>query len=108
MTTEPLETSYGTAPKHRQHSNDYSPKKEDGGLGLIDIRSRNKVIDLMWAKKYLTFENSCPTWAFIADDLILRNAPKNQGSINVEVTHNSFLQTWKHTTHPSSKLQPDS
>ena len=44
----------------------YSPI-ENGGRALLDIKSRNKVIRIIWLKKYLVFTDNRSHWAFIAD-----------------------------------------
>lgn len=82
-------------------------KKENRGLGLVDIRVRNEAANLMWAKKYLSMGDTRPMWVLLADDLILRSAPKNQTQLDNTVIVNSFLQSWHHATYPNSKLQPN-
>ena len=47
----------------------YAPKNE-GGLALLDIPSRNKAISLTWLKAYLDLSPSWPTWAFVTDAII--------------------------------------
>lgn len=53
--------------------------KEEGGIGLIDIRARNKATEIVWVKKFLTFGEKRPLWAaYVVDDLVLIATPKNQ------------------------------
>lgn len=40
---------------------------DKGGLGFLDIQSRNEAINIMWLKRYLTFGDDRPTWAYVAD-----------------------------------------
>ncbi|KAI0830484.1 hypothetical protein BC628DRAFT_1407977 [Trametes gibbosa] len=42
---------------------------EKGGLGMLDLESRNEAIDVMWLKTYLQMGPDRPLWTFIADDL---------------------------------------
>ena len=42
----------------------------DSGIHLLDIKSRNEAIELMWLKKYLQFGEERPLWASLADFLI--------------------------------------
>ena len=46
-----------------------------GGLNLLDIRARNKAIEIMWLKAYLDLSPSHPTWATLTDILINTAAP---------------------------------
>ena len=49
----------------RLHSN-----KEEGGIQLLNIRARNKAIDIMRLKSYLDLSPSRPKWAFMTDAII--------------------------------------
>ena len=51
--------------------------KEAGGLGLLDIKTWNEVIDLMWLKTYLNFLPIHQPWAEITDLIISRSAQEN-------------------------------
>ncbi|KAF8500498.1 hypothetical protein F5888DRAFT_1592799, partial [Russula emetica] len=64
---------------------------EEGGLNLIDIKTRNDAIELMWIKTYLDFSPTRPTWAKIMDLIIDASMP--QGN-NAQTRINCFLQTW--------------
>ena len=66
-----------------------------GGLGLLDIRSRNEAIDITWLKAYLNFTPSHPTWAKVTDPIITLAAVS--GAI-AQARVNSFLQIWKVAT----------
>ena len=68
---------------------------EEGGLNLLDIKVRNKAIEIMWLKKYLKLSLIRPTWAEIADISIDMVAP--QTSIG-PARMNTFLQSWKPAT----------
>jgi len=50
--------------------------KENGRINLLDIESRNEVIEVMWIKPYLDLSPSRPDWAFIVDLLIHNMNPK--------------------------------
>ena len=68
---------------------------EEGGLNLLDITSRNEVIEIIWLKAYLNISLTRPKWAKIMDTLIDAVAP--QGS-NMPMRINMFLQTWEVNT----------
>ena len=53
-----------------------------GGRALVDIRSRNKAIDVMWLKLYLSYGPDRLVWANIADSLIAMKSPKSEGKID--------------------------
>lgn len=87
----------------------YLPK-EEGGLGLLDIISRNEAIDIMWLKKYLQFGKERPMWAYIADILITETAPKNQGRLDDEtegILINTFIQSWRPRTRAHTSINLD-
>ena len=67
----------------------------EGGLNLLDIKVRNKVIDIMWLKEYLWLTPMRPTWAKVIDLLINAAAPKK---INKKARINVFLQSWNAPT----------
>src|SRR5260370_23298688 len=48
---------------------------EEGGLNLLDIKTRNEAIETVWLKKYLNLSLSRPTWAKITDIIIDATAP---------------------------------
>lgn len=64
---------------------------EDGGLNLLDIKSRNEAIEIMWLKTYLNFTNSRQPWAIVTDHIILATAPPHYVAA---AKNNPFLQAW--------------
>ena len=66
--------------------------KEAGGLGLLDIKTRNKAIDLIWLKTYLNFSPTRQTWAEITDLIISRSAQENAIP---KAINSPFLQCWE-------------
>src|SRR5882724_5715000 len=44
--------------------------REKGGLGMPNLKTRMKAIDIMWLKKYLDTPDKRPTWCWVADTLI--------------------------------------
>ena len=76
----------------------------EGGLGLLDICSRNEALQLMWAKRYLDFSSERPTWAYALDILIGKHTLKTAGEIPQKAQLNTFLQSWNPATHARSKL----
>jgi hypothetical protein len=49
---------------------------EDGGISLLDIKARNKAIQIMWLKKYMTTGPNRPLWV-----------PDNQCNIHTPTRH---------------------
>ena len=72
----------------------YKPITE-GGLKLLDIKTRNEAIEIMWLKSYLNLSPSRPAWATVTDLLIDTAAPL---STNAKARENPFLQSWKPAT----------
>lgn len=70
-------------------------KIEDGGRGLVDIRTRNKAINVMWLKSYLNFGPDRPLWALVADALMALNVPTSEEKVDPRVKLSPFLQSWK-------------
>ncbi|EPS95585.1 hypothetical protein FOMPIDRAFT_48592 [Fomitopsis schrenkii] len=81
----------------------YRPVAE-GGLGLLDIKARNKAIELMWTKRYLALDENRPMWALAVDALLSVNVRKKDGVIKKKAQVNTFLQDWSPSTHKSSRL----
>jgi len=65
--------------------------KEVGGLNLLDIKTRNEAIELMWLKTYLDFSPSHQPWATITDLIIEGSAQENAIA---QAIQNPFLQCW--------------
>lgn len=72
----------------------YRPISE-GGLGLLDIQTRNEAIELIWLREYLNLTPTRQLWAKITDILINATAPPGTSAVAVV---NTFLQTWQPPT----------
>src|SRR5882724_9889379 len=87
---------------------DYAAEaREKGGLGMPDLKTRMKAIDIMWLKKYLNTPEKRPTWCWVADALIkgdtyLHSTPRVEESARLKWA----LQTWRTRQGKHSKL-PD-
>jgi len=66
--------------------------KEVGSLDLLDIKTRNEAIELMWLKTYLNFSPKCQPWAVITDLIICGSAQENTIE---QAIKNPFLQCWE-------------
>ncbi|KAH9176241.1 hypothetical protein EDB89DRAFT_1846301 [Lactarius sanguifluus] len=66
--------------------------KDDGGIKLLNLKNRNKAIEIVWLKGYLDLTELRPTWAYISDILINETTPKN---LNENTRVNAYLQNWK-------------
>lgn len=68
--------------------------REDGGLNVPDMKARIDAINIMWLKKMASPPNERPRWAWVADEIIKKNANKE-----VKLEESSkvdwVLQTWK-------------
>jgi exonuclease III len=77
---------------HPRISLDYLYKPlNKGGLNLLDIRTRNEAIELVWLRDYLNLTPSRQTWAIVSDILINATTPKGTSAMAVI---NTFLQSW--------------
>jgi len=64
---------------------------QEGGLNILDVKSRNKAIEIIWLKAYLNFSSSHQKWAMVMDHIILATALP----YSVEKARdNPFMQTW--------------
>jgi hypothetical protein len=66
-------------------------KEDQGGINLLDIKTRNQAIEITWIKEYLDISPSRPTWAFATDAIINTLQPDG---IKNDTDINSFLSTW--------------
>ena len=44
------------------------------GTKLLDVKARNKAINIMWLHRYLKLSRQRPMWAYIAGDLLTKAA----------------------------------
>ena len=65
---------------------------EEGGQSILDIKSRNEAIEIIWLKAYLNFSPSRPQWATVTDHVVLATAPAKSVK---DAIMNPFLQTWE-------------
>ena len=80
---------------------------EEGGLNLLDIKSRNEAIDIMWLKSYLDISPARPRWAMLADVLLKRASAASAKNLDDTVKVNTFLQDWKVSTRAKAGLPDD-
>ncbi|OJT01797.1 Transposon TX1 uncharacterized 149 kDa protein [Trametes pubescens] len=71
----------------------YLPR-EQGGIGLLDMATRNEAIDVMWLKTYLAIGTERPLWALVADALFSITTPKDVHPREQGLRVNPFLQNW--------------
>ena len=67
--------------------------RENGGLGLLDIKARNEAIEIVWLKSYLNFSPSRPEWAVVTDLILAATASTSTAAV-IAARQNPFLQTW--------------
>ncbi|KAL6306805.1 hypothetical protein BKA93DRAFT_728944, partial [Sparassis latifolia] len=80
---------------------------EEGGIGLLDLRSRNEAIDIMRLQCYLCLTPSRPSWTYLVDTLINDNVINASGHIRCLSQINVFLQSWRTGLNSSSPLPRD-
>ena len=66
--------------------------KDIGGLKLLNLKTRNEAIEIIWLRDYLNLTHTRPTWAYITDILINETTPP---SLDEHTRVNAFLQNWK-------------
>jgi hypothetical protein len=67
----------------------YQPK-EMRGINLLNIKARNKAIEITWVKAYLNLSSTCPAWVYIMD-LLINDLKLNNNETNIS---NPFLTSW--------------
>ena len=68
---------------------------DKGGRAMIDLKSRNKAISVIWLRSFLKLGPDCPMWAYVADVLIAANVALGDKQVDKRVMLSSFLQSWK-------------
>lgn len=66
-----------------------------GGRAILDVKSRNEAIELMWLRTYLNFGPDRPLWAQVMDALMAFNVPGTERNVPMSTRVNTFLQSWK-------------
>ena len=69
--------------------------KEQGGINLLNIPTRNKAIDLTWLKAYLDLSPFRPNWTFVIDAIINHIRPDEE---LVSHSTNFSLTSWSPPT----------
>ncbi len=69
--------------------------REVGGLGILDLRTRNEALDIMWARSYLNYGHDRPVWAFVVDDICARTVTVDCPIKDRRVRMNMFMQKWR-------------
>lgn len=77
--------------------------REQGGLGLTDLKRREKAIWVMKLKRYLNFDKR-PTWAYFADAILAKAICSADAGVAEQTRINPFLQNWT----PSLRNLPQS
>ncbi|KAF5373439.1 hypothetical protein D9615_009490 [Tricholomella constricta] len=80
---------------------------EEGGRSLLDIKSRNEAIEVMWLKRYLDLSNNRPLWALVADALFAIHTPRTETNVDIRVRQNTYLQSWKTSCTERAGVCPD-
>ena len=58
-----------------------SASMEAGRKKVLDIHTRNEAIQLTWVQSYLKMDEMCPTWAYLADEILRNDIPSEQMSL---------------------------
>ena len=65
--------------------------KEQGGIKLLNLKTRDKAIEIVWLRDYLNLTNTRPTWAFVTDILLNETTP---ATLDENTRQNAYLQKW--------------
>ncbi|KAF9536237.1 hypothetical protein CPC08DRAFT_652222, partial [Agrocybe pediades] len=79
---------------------------EEGGRKVLDLKSRNQAIDIMWLKKYLNFGPDRPLWAQVTDAILAEKIPHAERTVPRSIRVNIYLQSWQ--TYQSARKVPRS
>ena len=78
--------------------------REEGGLGIPDIRSRIEAIEIMWIKKWLSpEEKKKPKWTHILDEILKEKIAKAP-MIDNESKISWIKQTWHESEAKEAKI----
>ncbi|KAJ6582044.1 hypothetical protein B0H19DRAFT_866576, partial [Mycena capillaripes] len=81
----------------------YAPA-DQGGRNLLDLMAPNEAITITWLKSYLIFGEDRLLWAFVADEILSRNARAEDLTVDEALRRNMYPQSWRVNTH--SKALP--
>lgn len=79
----------------------------EGGLNLLDIKSRNEALDLMCLKDYLNMSDRRSKWAILADRLLANAIAALSRNVDPGVRQNAFQQSWNVSTWKATGLPED-
>ena len=71
-------------------------EREQGGLGIPDVRARVEAIEIMWLKKWLAPNESKAKWTYILDEILKSNVAKAP-MIDMESRISWIKQSWHET-----------
>ena len=75
---------------------DLAKEIEKGGRKVMDIKTRNEAIGLMWIKDYLRMGKDRPKWAYMMDEIFRSIRPKGAKEKPEEIADwNPFTQDWQ-------------
>jgi len=77
--------------------------RDQGGLGIPDIRSRVEAIEIMWIKKWLSPNENKPKWTHIMDEILKRNIAKTP-MIDYSSRITWIQQLWHESEAKDSKI----
>ena len=67
------------------------------------MKARNEAIELTWLRSYSDLSPRCPTWVFLADELIRESLVSADSKTTCrEARTNIFLQGWETSVHARS------
>ena len=82
---------------------------DEGGKKVLDIYARNEAIQLTWIQSYLKMDETRPTWALIADEILKADVPGEPKSLmdDPNTRINQFLQVWHSRMRTPASLDDD-
>lgn len=84
----------------------------EGGINLLDIKSRNEAILLRWMASYANFSPARAAWGHVADVILHDHVMARDRSVPPEARVNPVIQSWSVSTanprkHHGQPLLPD-
>ncbi|EMD38320.1 hypothetical protein CERSUDRAFT_32203, partial [Gelatoporia subvermispora B] len=67
----------------------------EGGISLLNLKARNRAIEVTWLRTYLSPPEARPPWTLVANAMIARDLPQPWSRVPADARINTFLQSWK-------------
>lgn len=71
---------------------------DQGGANILDLKTRNEAVYLVWAREYLKPASERPTWAFVADEIFRHTLTlewQDRVGADKHILTNFLSQSWE-------------